>query len=115
MSNKKRKSKPKTKVIYREKKESVDYEAKAKKEIEELNEKKKQAQEGKSGIGKFFAGVGYTKEINERRRLVSQSNNLQRLKKQAEIERVKSDISKIRGERVNFNKTSGIKFDDLFQ
>jgi len=121
-----RKKHTKTKVVYRERKESVDYDAKARKEIEEIEAKKAKALEGKKGLGKFFAGVGFNKEIYERKKLIGQGTQLQRLRKQAEIEKAKTEISKLRGERVNFNKknaidfgdlnkSSGIKFDDLYK
>lgn len=102
------------KVVYRTREVERDNTAKLKSEIQELEAKRLQATEGKKGIRRFFAGAGYTKAINERRAIINQATTLQRVRQQTEIEKAKTELSKARADRVNFNKTGVLKLEDLY-
>lgn len=89
--------------------------SKIKSEIQELEEKRKKSVEGKTGLKKFFAGALYTREINERKRLINQGAQLQKIRQQTELEKAKNELVEVRKKRVEFNKISGIKLEDLYR
>jgi hypothetical protein len=110
----KRKAKIKTRTVYIREMKDTDITPKLKAEIEELEIKKDKAIEGKKGFRKFLAGAAYNKEIGERRRFLRENTQLRTLKQRAEMERAKFDIAKVRGERVDFNKKSSLRLEDLY-
>ena len=118
------KKKQKTKVIYRTIKQaapSVDT-SKIKEEIADLESKKKQASEGKKGFRKFFTGVGYNKEINERRKILGTvqgtekaRGQIQLLKQRTELEKAKTEFKEAQKKnQVNFG-SGNISYESLFK
>jgi hypothetical protein len=130
--------KVKTKIVYRHIKPSEPQfnSSKVKDEIKELESRKLQiradklkSQEGKKGIGKFFAGFGgmakaaaVNREINERRQTLRAVTGYEKAGEQTKLIRRRTDLEKAKTEfnearrknQVNFGSSGPIKQSDIF-
>lgn len=114
MAKKKKKSTPKTEVVYRNVKPKYNFnKEEVKKEISDLEMKKQKAQEGKKGFSKFFAGASYTKAIKERRAKLGRSDTIGNIRQQIELEKAKRELESVRPKRVNFENQRQISVEGL--
>lgn len=88
--------------------------SKIKEELEELEKKKTTALEGKKGFfPRLFTSVGYNAEINRRRNILKADVQTLEARKQIELEKARTELAQMRSKRIEFNKKSQIKFEDL--
>lgn len=130
-----RKTKVRTKVIYRQKPESTNYESQAKKDIEELEAKRlkniqetEKMKEGKKGFDKFLIGVkqgmgraSINQQISAKRNYLQGTQQVRNLKTQAEAAKIRTELAELHKKNtITFNDLQGmgssskVKFEDLY-
>lgn len=125
---KKKKVKTRTKVVYVEKKPSIDT-GKLKQEIQELKQEKeriaKKTKEG--GAWTKFRGVlaqgAINKQIGERARYIRGERQLPQIKQEIELEKAKTELAELRKKRqvdfdslgFGFGSSKPIKQEDIFK
>jgi len=133
--SKRKTSKVKTKIVYREKKPTINTSV-LKSDISKLEERKKQIarkvkseKKGKKGLGKIWTGIrgglaqaSINAKIKERQTAIRQPIQLQNIKQKIEVEKAKSELAELRKKReVSFEDLGGlssgkkqVNFKDLF-
>lgn len=112
-----KKRKRATKVVYKTKIVQAQPQvntSKLNEEIQELESKKAKALEGKKGFGKFLTSFAYNRSIAEKKSIVSGVSQLQKTRQQIELEKAKNELAELKQKRVNFNKPSTLKLEDLY-